>query len=153
MEKKKKKKKNLGFKSKKRDKSRNWEICEDILNQSGEEEYIYKKGQKNLKAKIDAEKLDEEEFLVEEYETEEEDDGKIKRKADGASISSSSDEEEDGFDDDEEEELGLKIYFCSRTHSQLSQFVNELRKTVFARELKVVCLGSRKNLCINEGSR
>ncbi|KAM7480447.1 hypothetical protein LguiA_028660 [Lonicera macranthoides] len=146
----KKKKKNLGFKSKKRDKSRNWEICEDIFNQGEEEANIYKKGQNNFKAKIDAEKLDEEEFLVEEYETEEEDDGKLKRKAGGTSISSSSDEEEDGFDDDEEQESGLKIYFCSRTHSQLSQFVKELRKTLFARELKVVCLGSRKNLCINE---
>ena len=74
------------------------------------------------------------------------------------------DEEED--DDDE-----LKIFYCSRTHSQLIQFANELRKVqmppaippeppdrglngehptaeVFE-EFKHLTLGSRKNLCIN----
>lgn len=62
----------------------------------------------------------------------------------------------------------LKIYFCSRTHSQLSQFVNELRRIKLPaaipavqeevkkgkandlhEELKHLSLGSRKNLCIN----
>ncbi|KAJ6394543.1 hypothetical protein OIU77_023694 [Salix suchowensis] len=90
-----------------------------------------------------------------EYESEEEGalgDGKSKRKAGGISIGSSSDEEghEDGSDDEEEEEKAFKIYFCSRTHSQLSQFIKELRKTLFSNEINVVCLGSRKNFCINE---
>ncbi|CBI36138.3 unnamed protein product, partial [Vitis vinifera] len=75
-------------------------------------------------------------------------DRKSKRKAGGVSINSSSDEEEE--DDNEEDGEGLKIYFCSRTHSQLSQFVKELRKTIFGNEMKVVCLGSRKISCINE---
>ncbi|XP_021732664.1 ATP-dependent DNA helicase DDX11-like [Chenopodium quinoa] len=35
-------------------------------------------------------------------------------------------------------------------HSQLFQFIKELNKTVFGSELKVVSLGSRKNLCINQ---
>ncbi|KAH0388007.1 ATP-dependent RNA helicase CHL1, partial [Aureobasidium melanogenum] len=65
-----------------------------------------------------------------------------------------------------EAEDELKIYFCSRTHSQLSQFVNELRrlnlpaaipavqeevkkKPSLSEELKHLSLGSRKNLCIN----
>ncbi|KAL8760551.1 MAG: hypothetical protein Q9184_003278 [Pyrenodesmia sp. 2 TL-2023] len=62
----------------------------------------------------------------------------------------------------------LKVFFCSRTHSQLSQFVNELRKVWlpstpwFSHEtnslstggqqqqvVKHLPLGSRKNLCIN----
>lgn len=64
----------------------------------------------------------------------------------------------------------LKIYFCSRTHSQLTQFVHELVRVDFpavswAREkgavsgvaeeanansvIKHLPLGSRKNLCIN----
>ena len=56
----------------------------------------------------------------------------------------------------------LKIFFCSRTHSQLSQFVGELQrvrlppglppepdKTEVVEELKHLTLGSRKNLCIN----
>ncbi|KAG9646486.1 ATP-dependent RNA helicase CHL1, partial [Aureobasidium melanogenum] len=68
--------------------------------------------------------------------------------------------------EDLEAEDELKIYFCSRTHSQLSQFVNELRrlnlpaaipavqeeikkKASLSEELKHLSLGSRKNLCIN----
>jgi chromosome transmission fidelity protein 1 len=70
--------------------------------------------------------------------------------------------------DDTEEEL--KVFFCSRTHSQLSQFVGELQRvhlpaglppetpiggsnqalTTEATEgIKQITLGSRKNLCIN----
>lgn len=92
--------------------------------------------------------LDDEEFLMEEYESEEEEEGgKCKRKGNGLSLSSSSDEE-DELDNEEEERL--KVYFCSRTHSQLSQFTRELRKTMFGSELKVVSLGSRKNFCTNQ---
>ncbi|KAK1811294.1 ATP-dependent DNA helicase chl1 [Friedmanniomyces endolithicus] len=57
----------------------------------------------------------------------------------------------------------LKIYFCSRTHSQLSQFVGELQRVSLppgmppepamsaevSEPLKHLTLGSRKNLCIN----
>lgn len=43
----------------------------------------------------------------------------------------------------------VKIIYCSRTHSQISQFVREIRKTVFANQIRVVSLGSRKNLCTN----
>ncbi|OQO01837.1 hypothetical protein B0A48_12310 [Cryoendolithus antarcticus] len=60
----------------------------------------------------------------------------------------------------------LKIFFCSRTHSQLSQFVGELQRarlppglppgdsistgtTSTYEEVKQISLGSRKNLCIN----
>lgn len=60
-----------------------------------------------------------------------------------------------------------KVFFCSRTHSQLSQFVGELKRVRLppglplernfgtgnaeerAEELKHLSLGSRKNLCIN----
>jgi chromosome transmission fidelity protein 1 len=51
------------------------------------------------------------------------------------------------------------IFYCSRTHSQLSQFSAELRrvklppiideKEVESNTLKHLTLGSRKNLCIN----
>lgn len=66
-------------------------------------------------------------------------------------------------DDDEDQ---CKVFVCSRTHSQLSQFVNELRRvkmpgafvpeendkgdTALVEEFKHVALGSRKNLCIND---
>jgi chromosome transmission fidelity protein 1 len=70
--------------------------------------------------------------------------------------------------DDTEEEL--KVFFCSRTHSQLSQFVGELQRVHLpaglppesesedpsnpttlssTEEIKQITLGSRKNLCIN----
>ncbi|KAL9647434.1 hypothetical protein ABK040_006796 [Willaertia magna] len=52
-------------------------------------------------------------------------------------------EEEDTF-------LTPKIIFCSRTHSQLNQFVNELRKTSFKDKVRMVNLASRQTYCINE---
>ncbi|XP_022086709.1 ATP-dependent DNA helicase DDX11-like [Acanthaster planci] len=56
--------------------------------------------------------------------------------------------------EEEEEEEGephvTKIFYCSRTHSQLSQFVHEVQKSPFGETTKVVTLGSRQNLCINE---
>ncbi len=76
------------------------------------------------------------------------------------------------FKSSEKEDLlptdDVKIYFCSRTHSQLTQFVQELRRVnlpgvSWAAEqetskkakpenevvIKHLPLGSRKNLCIN----
>lgn len=42
-----------------------------------------------------------------------------------------------------------KIFFCSRTHSQLSQFMNEVARTKFSKDISSVALGSRKQLCAN----
>jgi chromosome transmission fidelity protein 1 len=55
-----------------------------------------------------------------------------------------------------------QIFYCSRTHSQLTQFINELKRVNFPptiketdtkdtdiEDLKHLTLGSRKNLCIN----
>ncbi|CAF0786179.1 unnamed protein product [Adineta ricciae] len=44
----------------------------------------------------------------------------------------------------------LKIFFCTRTHSQISQFIGEIQKTKYVDQLRLVALGSRQNLCINE---
>lgn len=76
--------------------------------------------------------------------------------------------------EEEEPETTPKIFYVSRTHSQLSQFVAELRKTKFGKQIKIrqldengssvegkqkdldwepvrtVSLGSRKQMCINE---
>lgn len=46
--------------------------------------------------------------------------------------------------------LLLQIYYCSRTHSQLAQFVREVQKSPFNESTRVVSLGSRQNLCIND---
>ncbi|KAL0905850.1 hypothetical protein M5K25_024292 [Dendrobium thyrsiflorum] len=91
---------------------------------------------------------DDTEFLLDDYESEEDgwDNGGrgSKRKGRRCLDSSSSDE-----DAEEDQESSPKVYFTSRTHSQLSQFVKEFKRTVFASELNLICLGSRKNLCIN----
>lgn len=44
-----------------------------------------------------------------------------------------------------------KVIYAARTHSQLSQFVSELRRTHWGKDVKVVALGSRSLLCSNEG--
>lgn len=43
-----------------------------------------------------------------------------------------------------------KIIYAARTHSQLSQFIGELRRTHWGSNVKVVALGSRNLLCVNE---
>lgn len=42
-----------------------------------------------------------------------------------------------------------KIVYAARTHSQLSQFVGEIRRTAWGNSIRVVTLGSRKLLCGN----
>ncbi|KAK3887192.1 hypothetical protein Pcinc_008673 [Petrolisthes cinctipes] len=65
----------------------------------------------------------------------------------------SDDESENGRgenQEDEEENPGcLKIFFCSRTHSQLSQFVREVQRSSFSADVRTVSLASRQNLCVN----
>ncbi|KAJ3596943.1 hypothetical protein NHX12_003343 [Muraenolepis orangiensis] len=56
-----------------------------------------------------------------------------------------------GADDEDDDDLVEEhIYYCSRTHSQLAQFVHEVQKSAFCKDVRVVTLGSRLNLCINE---
>ena len=57
-------------------------------------------------------------------------------------------------------ECPIKIFFSSRTHSQLNQFSSQLRLTNFQASFedleertKYIPLGSRKQLCINEKVR
>ena len=42
-----------------------------------------------------------------------------------------------------------KIIFCSRTHSQLKQFLHELRDSPYGDSVRAITLGSRQNLCVN----
>ncbi|EEF46471.1 conserved hypothetical protein [Ricinus communis] len=126
----------------------------ESYNQRSEkgEDFCVKKGNNfSWKKRNDEVELSDKGFLLEDYENEDEGTIKSKRKIVGEGLvtpSSSSDKDEDDDEDDEEKEL--RIYFCSRMHSQLSQFVKELRNTHFVNDITVVCLGSRKNFCVNK---
>ncbi len=62
------------------------------------------------------------------------------------------DSDSDGDSDDDESGLrGLEmpqILYCSRTHTQVAQFVSEIKKTSF-KDMRCISLGSRRNLCIH----
>ncbi|KAF2147016.1 uncharacterized protein K452DRAFT_330380 [Aplosporella prunicola CBS 121167] len=126
---------------------------------------------------------DEARFLLEDYESD--DDTETKKRSQGASDLGLSAETEalmkklglplgkSSAEEDTEAVDELKVFYCSRTHSQLTQFSNELRRVkippaISARpadrarstsapeieveveqEFKHLTLGSRKNLCIN----
>ncbi|XP_028665116.1 ATP-dependent DNA helicase DDX11 isoform X1 [Erpetoichthys calabaricus] len=83
----------------------------------------------------------EEELIVAEYESD--DDTKPKNHIRYV-------DEDDG---DLEEEHVTKVYYCSRTHSQLAQFVHEVQKSPFGKEIRLISLASRQNLCINDEVR
>ncbi|CAB3378645.1 Hypothetical predicted protein [Cloeon dipterum] len=58
--------------------------------------------------------------------------------------------QEEKEDEREEKSRLPKIFYCSRTHSQLAQFVSEIKKSPYAKDLRVITLGSRQNYCVNE---
>lgn len=67
-------------------------------------------------------------------------------------FSSDEEDQEDLVDDDDldnDEYSTPKIIYCSRTHTQLTQFIQELKKTKFSSEIRVVSLASRQKMCIN----
>ncbi|TPX68230.1 hypothetical protein SpCBS45565_g03214 [Spizellomyces sp. 'palustris'] len=85
------------------------------------------------------EEEDPQEFLVNEYESEPEASGKRGDLVDNPTDS----------DDPQDERDELKIIYCSRTHSQISQFIKEMQKTAY-QTVKSVSLGSRQTMCIND---
>ncbi|KAL1919516.1 uncharacterized protein VTP21DRAFT_2209 [Calcarisporiella thermophila] len=127
--------------------------------------------QKKQKGISDCEVENDDELVVEEYHSDEEksikaDQGTalnddvyspqvrelLKRFQEGKSLDSLEGIKEE--EQDEEPDV-LKIYYTSRTHSQLTQFIHELYKTGYVNEdgVRTVSLGSRKALCINEKVR
>jgi len=112
---------------------------------------------------------DENQFLLDDYDSD--DDRKLSRKPGLGleALSSSTREmlkklghrfEGDKIGGDLELPDEIKVFYCSRTHSQLTQFVNELKRIKvppavplgvdgLEEEIKHLSLGSRKNLCIN----
>ncbi|KAI4500244.1 hypothetical protein M0802_004661 [Mischocyttarus mexicanus] len=65
-------------------------------------------------------------------------------------INELSDSENSADEEEVQESSHTKIYFCSRTHSQLSQFVKELKRSPYSDNVTVVTLASRQNYCINK---
>lgn len=58
-------------------------------------------------------------------------------------VLSNSDSSENEEDDIEDAYQKTKIYFCSRTHSQLTQFINELKKCPYSNDISAIVLSSR----------
>lgn len=74
------------------------------------------------------------------------------REDDDFLIDYSSDKElliDDDFIENTVNEPRPKIIYSSRTHSQLSQFINEIKKTKY-HHIRCVTMGSRKTTCINK---
>ncbi|CAD5124537.1 DgyrCDS12815 [Dimorphilus gyrociliatus] len=95
----------------------------------------FKKMNENFEP-LDNDDNDEDNLLVDDYDSDEND-----KKGNRCS------------DDENEEDLVTKILYCSRTHTQLSQFVHEVKKTDFSENSRVISLGSRQNFCINPSVR
>ncbi|KAJ2740124.1 ATP-dependent DNA helicase chl1, partial [Coemansia sp. BCRC 34301] len=69
---------------------------------------------------------------------------------------SSSDDDDDNSAVPPEEPSRTKIIYASRTHSQIQQFIGEIKRTQFGAgnsKVKCVTLGSRTQLCINGRAR
>uniref|UniRef100_A0A182VWI0 DNA 5'-3' helicase n=1 Tax=Anopheles minimus TaxID=112268 RepID=A0A182VWI0_9DIPT len=119
--------------------------CQKRLLQMKDQGVLHKIRKEKLRAKDDTLKeellqqdvtLDEDEFLIPDESDEDGDE-------DPAADQQPKDEEE------EERYRPVQVIFCSRTHSQLSQVVNEVKETQHAKDLRLMSLASRQNLCIN----
>ncbi|XRB21885.1 helicase ATP-binding domain-containing protein [Pseudoscourfieldia marina] len=79
------------------------------------------------------------------------------RTSSGLSSSSSSDDDDDDDDDDNSNSntnnKALRLYFCSRTHSQLSQAMGEFARTKYAETFSAAALASRSSLCLHKPVR
>ncbi|XP_049430939.1 ATP-dependent DNA helicase DDX11 isoform X1 [Epinephelus fuscoguttatus] len=114
-----------------------------MKRKSGEEDEAFKLLQLSKEEQTETQgDQEDEDLIIAEYESD--DESKTKSRFCGA---------EDDTDDDLVEEHVTKIYYCSRTHSQLAQFVHEVQKSPFSKDISLVTLGSRQNLCINEEVR
>ena len=69
------------------------------------------------------------------------------------------DNEDEVSSDEDVPDLSVrKIIYCSRTHSQISQFVKEIKSTEFGQfkdsvRIRNAALASRRNLCVNDSVR
>ena len=86
--------------------------------------------------------LDDADFVLAHYDSDDEKGGGRGNKQDGVMADDSDDDDKEDDNDD----AGMRalripqLLYCSRTHSQVAQFVNEIKKTVY-RDLRCVTLG------------
>ncbi|KAI8424508.1 hypothetical protein MSG28_002971 [Choristoneura fumiferana] len=104
-----------------------------------------KKNEKYMKIAVDSK--DKENIEIE-------DSKNVEDVEDGDLILEECDKEDSGSENEADEEIEndiqeTKIYISSRTHSQLSQFIGEIKKTVFKEGIRLVTLASRQHYCIN----
>ncbi|XP_015115982.1 ATP-dependent DNA helicase DDX11 [Diachasma alloeum] len=59
-------------------------------------------------------------------------------------------DESDGDEECDNKMRYIQFFLCSRTHSQLSQFIGEFKKSPYAEGVSLVPIGSRQNYCVNE---
>ncbi|KAI8881907.1 DNA repair helicase [Backusella circina FSU 941] len=130
--------------------------------------YILEEGtlkKKRFKKSIKTEDEEEDEFVLDDYESEgDDDDAKPSSNKNGLSKEVQAllakmeqrNTQNIKYDDEDvdDEDLGdTKIYYASRTHSQLTQFVHEVNKTVYSDQVYEISLASRKGLCIHDEVR
>ncbi len=116
-----------------------------VINKSEREQQDSKTHLGEVADKVDtADEEEDEELLLEDYVSDDDDEQGKKKKWS---------ELEDLEEEEEKEDYSLRVYYTSRTHSQLSQFVHEIQKSPFGKEVRVVSLASRNNLCVNDAVR
>ena len=76
---------------------------------------------------------------------------KERRKASGPMGGSSSDMMWGEASRGKKSDSGLKIFYTSRTHSQLAQVIREFKKTPYVGDMQMAVLGSREHLCVHAG--
>ncbi|XP_055638817.1 ATP-dependent DNA helicase DDX11 [Toxorhynchites rutilus septentrionalis] len=78
-----------------------------------------------------------------------ENDGKSEDPVDDFLVDDIDEDEDVPIEADQRRYKPVQIIFTSRTHSQLGQVVNEIKRTKFAENIRITALASRQNLCIN----
>ena len=110
---------------------------------------VYQRKRQFAKVEVQLPHVDDDEFLLDAYHSDDE----VKIREDEIDVDEFEDGKEDAVEDNPRLTLNIpQIFYCSRTHSQISQFVHEIKKTAF-KDARCITLGSRKNYCINSEVR
>ncbi|EPE04373.1 dna repair helicase [Ophiostoma piceae UAMH 11346] len=143
-----------------------WERREERLRDARRKEKAAERGVKRRRVELtraERESRAEEEFLLEDESARDEDRLSWFSADTRARLQKAGLTAKDTVEEDDDEDVGddIKIYYTSRTHSQLTQFIAELRRPTFPSSvpetvsavqteiIKHIPLSSRQRLCIN----